>query len=299
MFTKHHPNGDGSHHFDNARLESLIASYQAGLDPAAALTEIVELTQRRALTLIRFNNTTKYVPESELLSDINCKLLKAVGRFDSRRGSGFTFLSCLIQNTLRSNVTNARKAAARRVELDETITSKLVTDGESPAQEADEDLADRIRRGVKTTLDDPEEIAMQRWYVEGFIDGAAELRRYQCANAAMRGFGLSHDRSRELYDLTLLEVRRLLYGDLKHRAPIPPGRLLGTRGQWMLRYVPLLTAEEFTKFVTLARDLSPFILLLIAPQSRSRRQDRNQAITRQNLEWVLDGHPAATPLFPQ
>ena len=40
-----------------------------------------------------------------------------------------------------------------------------------------------------------------------------------------------------------------------------------------------------------------YILLLIAPQSRSRRQDRNVAIGRQNLEWVLNGHPEAVPLF--
>lgn len=92
-------------------------------------------------------------------------------------------------------------------------------------------------------------------------------------------------------------VRRVLYDDLPQRPQIPPGRLIGTRGAWMTRYAPLLDAVEFTKFVTLTKDLSPFVLLLIDPQSRSRRQDRNPAIARENLIWVINGHPDAVPLF--
>jgi hypothetical protein len=45
------------------------------------------------------------------------------------------------------------------------------------------------------------------------------------------------------------------------------------------------------------RNLSPFVVVLIDPQSRSRRLDRNPAISRKNLEWVLNGHPAAMHLF--
>jgi hypothetical protein len=37
------------------------------------------------------------------------------------------------------------------------------------------------------------------------------------------------------------------------------GRLLGTRCAWMARYAPLLTPEEFTKFVILMRDLAPYL----------------------------------------
>jgi hypothetical protein len=51
------------------------------------------------------------------------------------------------------------------------------------------------------------------------------------------------------------------------------------------------------KFAILMRGLSPFLLLLIAPQSRSRRQDRNPTVSRQNLVWILNGHPDAVPLF--
>jgi hypothetical protein len=50
-------------------------------------------------------------------------------------------------------------------------------------------------------------------------------------------------------------------------------------------------------FVTLMRDLSPFVLLLIDPENRSRRQDRSAEVTRHNVEFILDGHPAAVLLF--
>jgi hypothetical protein len=58
-----------------------------------------------------------------------------------------------------------------------------------------------------------------------------------------------------------------------------------------------MSQDEFTKFVTLMRNLSPFVLLLVDPQNKSRRQDRCPAITRRNLEFTLDGHPDAAPLF--
>jgi hypothetical protein len=52
---------------------------------------------------------------------------------------------------------------------------------------------------------------------------------------------------------------------------------------------------EFSKFVTLTKSLSPFVVVLIDPQSRSRRLDRNPTICRQNLLWVTNGHPDAKP----
>jgi len=110
-------------------------------------------------------------------------------------------------------------------------------------------------------------------------------------------FQLAHARSRELHDLTMLEVRRVLYDDLPQRPQIVPGRLHGTRLAWMARYAPLLSQDEFTKFVTLMRNLSPFVLLLIDPSNRSRRQDRCPAISRRNLEFILNGHPDAVQLF--
>jgi hypothetical protein len=232
-----------------------------------------------------------------LLSDINLKLLRAVDRFDPSKGTAFTFLSCLITNTLSTAVSKARMVAKRDVKIDKRIADKLCTNGESESQHALDDLAHRIRSSVKTTVTDPSEVGMQRWYVDSFLDGAFELRRHQCANAAMQVYGIRHERSRELYDLTILEVRRVMYPDLPPRPPVAAGQLLGTRAMWMIRYRALLNDREFTKFFVLARDLSPFVILLIDPENRSRRQDRSAAVTRRNLEWLLHGHPDAVKLF--
>jgi hypothetical protein len=249
------------------------------------------------LTLIRFMKTARYQREDELLSDINFKLLRAVGSFTPERSHAFSFLSCVITNALRTAVTNARKRAKQYVEFDQATANKLCTNGESESRDALDDLAHRIRTGVKTTLTDATEQDVQRWFVTSFCDDGFAQLRHQCADAAMAVYSLSHDRSRELYDLTMLECRRLLYDDLPPREPIAAGRLLGTRCAWMTRYRPLLNDSEFTKFVILVRDLGPFVILLVDPQNKSRRQDRSAAVTRRNLEFILNGHPDAKPLF--
>ena len=299
MFTtsKHNPAGGASPHFDNDRLEDCIARYQTEGD-SASLGEIISLTQRRVETLIRLNGTAHFCAEAELLSDINFKLMKAIPRFNPGKGSAFTFVSH-VTNVFRTSVSRTRTAATRYVELDETVANNLTTNGETHSRDVLDDLAHRIRSGVKTTVSDPVERDVQRWYVDSFIDGAFELLRHQCADAAMAVYRVSHARSRELYDLTMLETRRVMYDDLPPRPPIAPGRLVGTRAAWMIRYCPLLNDSEFGKFVILVRDLGPFVVVLIDPESRSRRQDRNPAIGRKNLEWILNGHPDAVPLFKE
>jgi hypothetical protein len=294
LASKHNPNGT-SPHFDNVRLESLISAYQTGTNPAA-LAEIVTLAQARVLTLIRFRKTARYCAEGELLSDVNFKLIRAIDKFDPAKGSAFTFVSQVVMNVLCTSVTNARRASAKYTGLDDDLIDTL------PAKSEDrtvaDDIAHRIKAGARTTLTDPVELSTQRWYIESFTADGFESRRHECANAAMSVHNVSHGRSRELYDLTMLEVRRVLYDDLKGRQPISAGRLLGTRFAWMACYRPLLSESEFTKFVILARNLSPFVLVLIDPESRSRRLDRNPTIGRQNLLWIINGHPSATPLFP-
>jgi hypothetical protein len=111
-----------------------------------------------------------------------------------------------------------------------------------------DDLAHRIRCEAKTMLTDTQEVDAQRWFIDSFTDDGFASRRHACADACMNVYQMSHARSRELYDLTMLEVRRALYDDVKRREPIVPGRLLGTRSAWMARYSPLLTESEFTRF---------------------------------------------------
>ena len=88
LVTKHSPNGNGTEHLDNGRLEQAIARFQLQGE-ANALGEIIGLTEKRAMTMIRFHKTTRHVPEDELVSDVNFKLLKTVGTFDPARGTAF------------------------------------------------------------------------------------------------------------------------------------------------------------------------------------------------------------------
>ena len=145
---KHSGNGASPTHCDTAQIEALMAAYQANRD-LASLSAIVDLVQRRPLTLIRFHRTTRYLPEDELLSDVNLKLLKAVDRFDPARGTAFTYSSATIQNTLRTAVSHARVVRKRCVRLSRAVTNQLHTNGEIDSRDAIEDLAHRIKAGSR------------------------------------------------------------------------------------------------------------------------------------------------------
>jgi hypothetical protein len=98
----------------------------------------------------------------------------------------------------------------------------------------------------------------------------------------------------------MLEVRRVLYDDVKRRPRIAPGHLIGTRLGWITRFAHLLTETEFTKLAVLMRELAPYVLLLLdRDNTAARRRDRSVRIGRKHLERVLNGHPDAVPLFRQ
>jgi DNA-directed RNA polymerase specialized sigma subunit len=181
--SKHHPSGGAINHCDGAQIASLITKYQTSQD-VETLSSIVELTTRRAETLIRFYRTTRYRPKDELLSDVNFKLLKAVETFDPEKGSAFTFVSKVISNVLFTAVTSRRKDLARHRRLTKIDLDSLTTNGEVESQHAIDDIAHRVRSGVRTTLEDPTEQDVQRWFVESFCDERFEHRRYECADAA-------------------------------------------------------------------------------------------------------------------
>src|SRR6516164_8566196 len=97
--SKHHPNGGATIHCDNSAIEAAITQYQTSRD-LESLSQVVDLTQRRADTLIRFYRTGRYKPHDELLSDVNFKMMRAIDKFDPSKGSAFTFVSQVISNVL-------------------------------------------------------------------------------------------------------------------------------------------------------------------------------------------------------
>jgi hypothetical protein len=294
--SKHHPNGGGSMHFDNDAVEGALSEYKTSRSPAA-LTRVMSLSHERALTLIRAYHVTRYRPEDELMSDISYKLLRAADRFDASRGTAFKFVSSVIMNVLRTNVTSARKMAERRADIDEAAIESTVA--RSNDESIVNDLKYKIKSFSRTLLVIREEVATQRWYVESFCADGFESRRHGCADSAMSAFGLSHERARELYDLTMLEVRRVLYDHARNHKLIIPGRLFGTRCAWMIPYRRLLTPVEFSKFAILMRDLAPYLLYLVTDpaHTNNHRKDRNPPISRKNLELILYGAKNAHSLF--
>jgi hypothetical protein len=297
MFTStHHPSGGARPHWDNARIEQLIAQYKTSGD-LESLSSIVELTEPRVLTLIRFYKSTRYVAENELLSDCNCKLIKAVGKFDPEKGTAFTFVSRVVANTLSTSVTLARNTSNRYTELSNSVAAALVSKSED--RSAIDDIAHRIKSQARTTLTDQTELSAQCWFVESFLSDGFESRRHECANAAMGVYNLSHGRSRELYDLTMLEVRRILYDDVaRNRRAIVPGQLNGTKIAWMTRYAPLMSVPvEFSKFVVLMRDLAPYVLLIVDRENNNSHRHDRKTVGRKNIELILNGNRDARPLF--
>jgi hypothetical protein len=69
LASRHNPSGGATAHCDNAHIEAAITNYQANRD-LESLSEVVALTQNRALTLIRFYRTTWYRSVDELFSDV-------------------------------------------------------------------------------------------------------------------------------------------------------------------------------------------------------------------------------------
>jgi hypothetical protein len=189
MFTtsKHHPNGGAVSHCDNVQLEQAIVRFQGG--DAGSLGEIVQLVEPRALTLIRFHKTTQYQSESELLSEINFKLIRSVGRFDVRRASGFAYVSRIIDSSLKTAVSNQRRHWSRNVELDIELTNSL------PARSDDwsvcDDLVFKVKSRVRTTLTDETELSACRWLINSFCQDGFASRRHACADACMGAYQLS------------------------------------------------------------------------------------------------------------
>jgi hypothetical protein len=288
---------NGEYFFDPRRVEELITDYQVN-ENRETLGAIVKECERNILSLIRDRGTFAHEDEDELLSIVNRKLLVSLPQFDRARGSAFSFVSRLTVNMLATTVTHRRKLASRYPPLDKTLL--LTWPDERAAHEsrvAIDDLAHQIR-GIKSVQEGQAEREAQKWYVESFIDAGFELRRHECADAAMKVYGLTHRRSRQLYDLTLLEIRRALWEETKH-ASVSRERLCGTKGLPLARYWNFLSPVEFTKFCCLMRDLAPYLVILVRPANAAGIKAGDWNAVRENLELILNGTPEATPLFAE
>jgi len=85
----------------------------------------------------------------------------------------------------------------------------------------------------------------------------------------MKVYGLSHRRSRQSFDLTILSIRQTLWDETKH-APVSRDPLKGTKGSPLVRYSNFLTPDEFSKFAALMKDLAPPVVMSVRPANEGR-----------------------------
>ena len=281
--------------FDSKHVERLIVQYQKD-GCRETLGEIVNRCQPITISLIRKRCTFAHEDEDELLAIVNRKLLISLPQFDRTRGSAFSFVSRLAVNMLCTTVTHRCKLASRYPALEESLALSLADErADLNSQLAVDDLVQQIR-SIKSSIELEHERAAQRWYVSSFIDCGFELRRHTCSDACMLVYGLSHRRSRQLFDLTLLEVRRAVWSETKHPC-ITLGELRGTKQMPLSRYHNFLSPSEFSKFALLMKDLAPSLVLLVRPQNATKIKAGEWTAVRENLQLILDGDPEATPLF--
>jgi len=164
-------------------------------------------------------------------------------------------------------------------------------------REAIAEIEFKIRQ-IKTPWTDCYELAAQRWFVESFIDCGFHIRRHEAADAVIQVFGLDHSRSRQLFDLTMVSLRRELV-DSRRLVPVPPASLLGTKGHALFKFARYLSPEEFTRLAVLMRDIAPDLVFRCNRKNLARMRRGDVQAIRANLDLILWGLPIDRPLFTQ
>ena len=154
------------------------------------------------------------------MSKIRVKVWKSARLYDPGKGTTFSFVARIIQSISYSAVADAWNRAERFCELNgENYYHPCGAD----SRFAVADIESRVF-SIKTPCTDPYELQAQRWFANSFLDCEFHIRRHQAANCAMQVFRLDYVRSRWLFDLTLLSIRRELIAD-RRLTPISPGSL--------------------------------------------------------------------------
>jgi Sigma-70 region 2 len=277
--TTHHPRG-APHRFDEDRVKSLILSWQADQRPEL-LNQILVLAQPvlSGVILSRGSNATDF---DETISDLRIRLWKKLPHFDHTKGRIYTYL------TLTAHQAVSEIWARRRLYQSRYAMSSIDMLGQhqyatEPGVRQNEKLDEAVWKihQIKTTCVDEHELAAQRWLIDGMVAAEFGLFRHQAADSMSIVFNLSPQRSRMLYDLTLLEVRRSLL-DTVEVPKTTRKDLAGTRGRALAKYCDQLSPPEFSRLAFLMKNLAPIII---------PKTDR--------VDLILDGFPDAQPLFPR
>jgi hypothetical protein len=255
---------NGSHYFNSDYARTLIEEFNATGDET--LNRFLTHAEPLIYSIIEYRNTIRHESADELLSRIRVKLWKSLRLYDPQKGTAFSFVARVIQSTSASIVAEAWARSEKFCEFNESSNAAFLCDPIA-SHDALADIRTRVRE-VRTPCRDRAELAAQRWLVDSFLDCEFYILRHQAANAMMEVYGLGHDQSRRLFDLTLVAVRRQLIDD-RNLTPVVPSSLARTRSEALIRFAKFLNSPEFTRLVTLLKDVAPSIILTINPSNIS------------------------------
>jgi hypothetical protein len=178
-------------------------------------------------------------------------------RYDPVRGSLFNFTTKLTENCL---IDQLRRKASRDkyfIALDDVMLARFCANGATHKYVVC-DLVYRVMQ-VRTVFCDRHELEAQRWLVRNLVVSDFCFHRWQAANSMTIVYDIPPERARQLYDITLLSVRRMLIGERKLK-PVSASDLRATRAKALVRYRAQLSEAEFARLVYLMRNLAPSLI---------------------------------------
>jgi hypothetical protein len=246
-------------YFNEECVLTLFRRWKATED-VAALNELLLACLPIVERLISLRGTTDFESVEELRNRLLLRLAKGFRRwYDPGKGRIFTFITKTSEHGLVDAVRRCRRASRHYLPFDDLLSNSLrfSVNGQEHGQALD-DIAYRVRR-IRTLSVCPFEQEAQRYLVRNLLESNFAFRRHEAADAMVIVYGLTPDRSRKLYDITLLSIRRVLIDERKLK-PVAASDLVGTRGRALLRYQSQLTPGEFSRLAYLMRNLAPAII---------------------------------------
>jgi hypothetical protein len=266
--------------FDEEVIKALVLDWQED-HSETTFEKILELIDGMVHAIVYTRGIHRYEDMDEIMQKLRIKIWRVLDKFDIERGmveggSIHNFLTIVVHNTL-GHINTELINRANRFCSTESLNGEMSILDRTPAPETDmsptDDVTYRLMQ-VRTTPHDEKEREAQRWLVKSFIDAGFLIRRYEAANAMTKVYGIPGDRSRQLYDETLVEIRRQVIGCIK----IPKaGKMRGTRQKPLAPLRKSMSEERFDKLVFLMRGIAPSVRLC-------------------TLE-IIDGYRLSRPLF--
>ena len=247
----------GEVYFSETEALRLFKSWKKEED-LSSLNSLLKLCIPIVERVISRRGTTRFETTEELISFVLLRLSRSLVRlYDPAKGRLFTFVTKSTESALIDAVRRKRRETSRLQPLDDLLLNSLSVNGQEHGQALD-DIRYRVLH-VKTLSVCPFERDAQRWLVKNLLESNFVFRRHQAADAMTIVYGITPERSRKLYDITLLSIRRELIDERKLK-PVRSEELIGTRAKALLRYRGRLSALQFSRLVFLMQNLAPAII---------------------------------------